>query len=207
MGINLSLPRRLSHFLLSSFESLHLQSSHHFFLHFHPSSLPSSLSSPLTNSSLNLYQHLSLFATFTTLLPPTLSFHPSLSSHLDDEAVVGRGEEGRVVVDVRHVDVDRGAAGAGRNAVVRRQHRQGVPRCLMGKGGKRGGVAREKGREEEREREIINTSITLCTAFVSDYAKLTGKLALLFRLIAVYSAIKVSLKTELDVHTHTNAYI
>lgn len=39
-------------------------------------------------------------------------------SHLDDEAVIGLGEKWRVVVDVRDVDVDHGAAGESGDAVV-----------------------------------------------------------------------------------------
>lgn len=51
-------------------------------------------------------------------------------AYLDDQAVVSLGEERRVVVDVRDVDVDHGGAGEGGHAVVRGHHGQRVPRSL-----------------------------------------------------------------------------
>lgn len=71
-------------------------------------------------------------------LPSTLFSSSSLNQlstpppclYLNDEAVVGLGEKWRVVVDIRDVDVDHGAAGEGGHPIVWGYHRQGVPWSL-----------------------------------------------------------------------------
>ena len=52
-------------------------------------------------------------------------------SYLDDKAVVGSGEDGGIIVHVRHVDGDRRAAGFGRIPAVGGQHGQRVLRYLI----------------------------------------------------------------------------
>lgn len=46
--------------------------------------------------------------------------------YLDDDAVVISREERRVVVDVGHIDVDRGCVDSGWTAVISRLHRKGI---------------------------------------------------------------------------------
>lgn len=54
----------------------------------------------------------------------------SKSVYLDDECVVGLGEHGWIVVDVRDVNVDFGCAKTSRTPVIRRPDSQSVTRHL-----------------------------------------------------------------------------
>lgn len=59
--------------------------------------------------------------------------HAAGQAHLDDHAVVSLGEDGGVVIDIRHINVHGRCADSGWTAVVRSLNGECVTRNLLGK--------------------------------------------------------------------------